>query len=304
MDLPNTSQEKEKKRPVRNRVNDFIYGLTAAGSGIAVAANEKHIGKLYQDYIYPNYKNPNIIANAVASDPNAVTGQQQVLYTTLSGKKIGQYQINSPQIQNQLQAAEKLYPGVKAAEINVAISPHSYASQARTPEKSTKSDILLTSRANQFTLAHELGHVVSHREAKPSLAKKIHKLKRKIAQSEDLTKNIVNLRTAGAAIAGVTSNSLLGAAAKGALVGAAGMAPVIGSEIAATHRGLKIMKEAGIKPTYGTGIAQVGNYLTGSVLMPTAISVTSYGIKKATNALLHKSKEKQQKEEQLKEVAY
>lgn len=298
VDLPGQQKEdKEKKQPIRNRINSFISGLGIAGAGASAYGYRKNIQDAYHDYVYPRYKGPGREANALTSDPQIKNiGNARVL--TIRGEPHMAQQIIGSPVARQLVAADTLYPGaLNPGKTWVLSVPTVEASAVSADPKTKATTVMLSEHSSPFTLAHELGHAVSRNETTPSFAQNLHTVKSKIQKNTELRKTLKETGLLGAGVVGATSKTLAGAATKGALVGALSNAHMILPEIAATHRGLKIMKEAGLKPTYGTGVAQVGGYLAGSIIAPTALSVGVYGLTKAKEALMNKANKKKQEQQ-------
>jgi hypothetical protein len=296
------SQEKNSKRSVKQRTQDFLAGLGIIGASAATLANQNNVDNFYGNYVYPNFKNSNRKATALATDPTYRTIGAPVPIHMENDTSIG-HQIISDTIVNQLMAADKLYPGSVAPARTWIISvPEQKSSSVSINSKQKTATVLIAKNAGNFSLAHELGHATSFNEDANSLAKKVHQLGSKIKKNEKLQKSILNMSEISAGLLGATSNSVLEAAGKGAAIGAISNVHRLLPEVAATRRGLKIMKEAGLPSQYGTGIAQVGGYLTNAILAPAALSAGAYGIKKTTQALMAKAKEKKQTKQQTQEV--
>lgn len=301
MELTNTGQKEEEERKgnsIRSRVNEFISGLGIIAGGTALSYKKQAVHNKYRNYLYPGFKQSGREAQAVVNQPGT---ELTTFFQTPRGEA---RRIKSPVIQSQLGAVSSLYPYVDTSKILIGqgkdVGSYAYTNYSR-PEAS----VVLGASAGPFSLAHELGHIAAIQNPKDTLSKKLHRTYHAIRRNKDLDSQIKNYGIGGAALVGATSESLLGAIGKGALIGIGANAPSIGAEIAATHKGLKIMNKTGGPVPYGTGLAQVGNYISASILTPVAMSATAYGVKKTAEALMKKAKgNKQSQEQQPQDLVY
>jgi len=290
-------QEQKQKKPLKERVSEFLAGAGIAGSGVLLKNQQKNVNQLYRDYLYPALKTSDP-SKAIISSPQ--TKKINSPYTVTLGKNnppILAQDITNPVLINYAYTAAKLYPKVdKTSQVQFATALEragGFAATRRNKNTGNVEQVLvgLGPTADLFTAAHELGHASAQMQNSTTLGGKIHNLYE--SQNRDFNRASRNKASVyGAALGGLYSDSLPQAIGAGILSGVSLNASLLGSEITATKRGLNIMKKAGTTPTYGKGLAQVGNYLVGTTLAPVASSVAAYGLKKATKALFSKAESK------------
>lgn len=290
-------QEQKQKKPLKEMVSEFLAGVGIAGSGVLLNNQRKNINQLYRDYLYPAFKTSDP-SEAIISSPQ--TKKINSPFTITVGKNnpptVIQY-ITNPVLTNYANTAAKLYPKVdETSKVGFAAAlkrAGGFAATRRNENTGNVEQVLvgLGPTSDLFTVAHELGHASAQMQNSTTLGGKIHNL----YESHHRDFNKASRKKAsvyGAALGGLYSDSLPQAIGAGILSGVSLNAATLGSEITATQRGLNIMKQAGTTPTYGRGLAQVGNYLVGATLAPVASSVAAYGLKKATKALFSKAESK------------